>query len=126
MTLLRRARRGSRTVLVVPRVGLVGLLGSGNLGNDGSLEAVLAYLGTEHPDAILDFLCSGTDYMTARYGVPATRLRWYQHGDSWDAQYDDARREEPEGTLGNGHRRVSYGLLGPPPRCRDRARHGGA
>jgi polysaccharide pyruvyl transferase WcaK-like protein len=62
---------------VAPRVGLVGLLGQGNLGNDGSLEAVLAYLGAEHPHAILDFLCSGTDQIMARYGVPATRLRWY-------------------------------------------------
>jgi polysaccharide pyruvyl transferase WcaK-like protein len=60
-----------------PRVGLVGLLGQGNLGNDGSLEAVLAYLGAEHSDAVLDFLCSGTEQITARYGVPATRLRWY-------------------------------------------------
>jgi len=62
---------------VAPRVGLVGLLGQGNLGNDGSLEAVLAYLGAEHPHVILDFLCTGTDQMMARYGVPATRLRWY-------------------------------------------------
>lgn len=62
---------------VAPRVDLVGLLGQGNLGNDGSLEAVFAYLGVEHPHAILDFLCTGTDQMMARYGVPATRLRWY-------------------------------------------------
>ena len=62
---------------VAPRVGLVGLLGQGNIGNDGSLEAVLAYLGAEHPHAILDFLCTGTDQVMARYGVPATRLRWY-------------------------------------------------
>ncbi len=62
---------------VAPRVDLVGLLGQGNLGNDGSLEAVFAYLGAEHPHAILDFLCTGTDQMMARYGVPATRLRWY-------------------------------------------------
>jgi polysaccharide pyruvyl transferase WcaK-like protein len=52
-------------------------LGQGNLGNDGSLEAMLAYLGAEHSNAILDFLCTGTDQMMARYGVPATRLRWY-------------------------------------------------
>ncbi len=52
-------------------------MGAGNLGNDGSLEAVLAYLGKEHPDAILDCLCSGPDQLTARYGLPATRLRWY-------------------------------------------------
>jgi polysaccharide pyruvyl transferase WcaK-like protein len=52
-------------------------LGAGNLGNDGSLEAVLSYLGAEHPGAILDFLCSGPDQLKARYGLPATRLRWY-------------------------------------------------
>jgi polysaccharide pyruvyl transferase WcaK-like protein len=76
VTLLHRARRAC-PMTVAPRVGLVGLLGQGNLGNDGSLEAVLAYLEAQHPDAILDFLCSGTDQMTARYGVPASRLRWY-------------------------------------------------
>ncbi|MGW2228622.1 polysaccharide pyruvyl transferase family protein, partial [Streptomyces formicae] len=41
------------------RVGVFGLLGSGNLGNDGSLEAVLGYLRTEHPDAPVDALCGG-------------------------------------------------------------------
>jgi polysaccharide pyruvyl transferase WcaK-like protein len=60
-----------------PRVGFVGLLGQGNLGNDGSLEAMLAYLDAEHSSAIVDFLCSGTEQVTARYGYPATRLRWY-------------------------------------------------
>src|SRR5262249_18463003 len=27
--------------------------------------------------ATVDFLCTGPDQLTARYGVPATRLRWY-------------------------------------------------
>jgi polysaccharide pyruvyl transferase WcaK-like protein len=60
-----------------PRVGLFGLLGQGNLGNDGSMEAVLAYLRTEHPEVILDSLCSEPDLVTARYGLPAAPLRWY-------------------------------------------------
>ncbi|MFF1548090.1 polysaccharide pyruvyl transferase family protein [Streptomyces sp. NPDC058291] len=60
------------------RVGLFGLLGSGNLGNDGSLEAVLGYLRTEHPDAVVDALCGGPQVVTARYGIPATRLHWYR------------------------------------------------
>jgi polysaccharide pyruvyl transferase WcaK-like protein len=77
VTLLRPVKRRRRAVAGAPRVGLVGLLGQGNLGNDGSLEAVLAYLDAEHSDAILDFLCSGTEQVTARYGFPATRLRWY-------------------------------------------------
>lgn len=77
VAVLRHAKKRPRTMTGAPRVGLVGLLGQGNLGNDGSLEAVLAYLGAEHPHAILDFLCTGTDQMMARYGVPATRIRWY-------------------------------------------------
>ncbi|WP_460070754.1 polysaccharide pyruvyl transferase family protein [Streptomyces sp. YKOK-I1] len=60
------------------RIGLFGLLGSGNLGNDGSLEAVLGYLRAEHPDAVVDALCGGPEAVTARYGIPATRLHWYR------------------------------------------------
>lgn len=58
-------------------MGLFGLLGAGNIGNDGSLEAVLAYLRAEHPDAVLGCLCSGPEQVTARYGIPATALHWY-------------------------------------------------
>lgn len=60
----------------VPRVGLFGLLGVGNLGNDGSLEALLAFLRAEHPDAIVSCLCAGPEQVTARYGIPATPLHW--------------------------------------------------
>ncbi|MDW6057027.1 polysaccharide pyruvyl transferase family protein [Streptomyces sp. FXJ1.4098] len=58
------------------RVGVFGLLGSGNLGNDGSLEAVLGYLRAEHPGAVVDALCGGPEAVTARFGIPATRLHW--------------------------------------------------
>ncbi|MFI8458207.1 polysaccharide pyruvyl transferase family protein [Kitasatospora sp. NPDC085464] len=58
------------------RVGLFGLLGSGNLGNDGSLEAVLGYLRAEHPEAVVDALCGGPEAVTTRFGIPATRLHW--------------------------------------------------
>ncbi|MHC0429173.1 polysaccharide pyruvyl transferase family protein [Streptomyces sp. O3] len=60
------------------RVGVFGLLGSGNLGNDGSLEAVLGYLRAEHPEAAVDALCGGPETVTTRYGIPATRLHWYR------------------------------------------------
>ncbi|MGA4847132.1 polysaccharide pyruvyl transferase family protein [Streptomyces sp. G5(2025)] len=60
------------------RVGLFGLLGSGNLGNDGSLEAVLGYLRAEHPEAVVDALCGGPETVTARYAIPAARLHWYR------------------------------------------------
>ncbi|MFC9503617.1 polysaccharide pyruvyl transferase family protein [Streptomyces sp. NPDC057002] len=64
--------------MTAARVGVFGLLGSGNLGNDGSLEAVLGYLRAEHPDAAVDALCGGPEAVTARYGIPATRLHWYR------------------------------------------------
>ncbi|ARP72798.1 hypothetical protein LK07_26920 [Streptomyces pluripotens] len=60
------------------RVGVFGLLGSGNLGNDGSLEAVLGYLRTAHPEAVVDALCGGPEVVTTRYRIPATRLHWYR------------------------------------------------
>ncbi|MFJ4770912.1 polysaccharide pyruvyl transferase family protein [Streptomyces uncialis] len=60
------------------RVGVFGLLGSGNLGNDGSLEAVLGYLRAAHPQAAVDALCGGPEAVTTRYGIPATRLHWYR------------------------------------------------
>jgi polysaccharide pyruvyl transferase WcaK-like protein len=60
------------------RVGVFGLLGSGNIGNDGSLEAVLGYLRAEHPEAVVDALCGGPEVVAARYGIPATRLHWYR------------------------------------------------
>ncbi|WP_165956559.1 polysaccharide pyruvyl transferase family protein [Kribbella antibiotica] len=58
------------------RIGLFGRLGSGNIGNDATLEAVLAYLKAERPDAVLDSLCSGPKRVTDRYGVPAAQLGW--------------------------------------------------
>ncbi|MFC9730444.1 polysaccharide pyruvyl transferase family protein [Streptomyces roseolus] len=60
------------------RVGVFGLLGSGNLGNDGSLDAVLRYLRAAHPTAVVDALCGGPEAVTARFGIPATRLHWYR------------------------------------------------
>ncbi|MEV5488552.1 polysaccharide pyruvyl transferase family protein [Streptomyces bobili] len=64
--------------MTAARVGVFGLLGSGNLGNDGSLEAVLGYLRAEHPEAVVDALCGGPEVVAARYGIPATRLHWYR------------------------------------------------
>jgi polysaccharide pyruvyl transferase WcaK-like protein len=60
-----------------PRVGFFGRLGSGNLGNDASLEAVLAHVRSEHPGAPLDAMCSGPERVTARYNLPATQLHWF-------------------------------------------------
>ncbi|MEU9642389.1 polysaccharide pyruvyl transferase family protein [Streptomyces sp. NPDC048188] len=59
-------------------IGLFGLLGSGNSGNDGSLEAVLDHLRTAYPGAVVDAMCGGPEIVATRYGIPATRLNWYR------------------------------------------------
>jgi polysaccharide pyruvyl transferase WcaK-like protein len=61
-----------------PRVGLFGLLGSGNSGNDASMETVLTYLREAHPDAIVDAFCGGPDRLRTSYGIDAAPLFWYQ------------------------------------------------
>ena len=64
-----------------PRIGLFGLLGVGNIGNDASLEAMLSYLAAAHPDAAIDALCGGPKVVAARYGIPAMPLYWYDELD---------------------------------------------
>jgi polysaccharide pyruvyl transferase WcaK-like protein len=56
------------------RVGLFGLLGSGNIGNDASMEAVLRYLHTRHPAAVIDAMCSGPETVTEAYGIDAVQM----------------------------------------------------
>ena len=62
----------------VPRVGLFGRLGSGNIGNDASMEAILQYLRADNPDAIVDAMCGGPERLRDNYGIEAIPLFWYQ------------------------------------------------
>ena len=64
------------------RVGLFGLLGAGNIGNDASMEAVLSYLRADHPDAIVDAMCPGWERVKREYGIEATPL--------WGRSYEQA------------------------------------
>jgi polysaccharide pyruvyl transferase WcaK-like protein len=61
-----------------PRIGLFGQLGSGNSGNDASMETVLAYLRQAHPDAFVDALCGGPENVRGSYGIDAAPLSWYK------------------------------------------------
>jgi polysaccharide pyruvyl transferase WcaK-like protein len=61
-----------------PRVGLFGLLGSGNIGNDISMQSVLAYLRSSQPDAIIDAMCMGPERVKADAGIGAIPLQWSQ------------------------------------------------
>jgi polysaccharide pyruvyl transferase WcaK-like protein len=59
------------------RIGLFGLLGSGNIGNDASMEAVLRYLRARHPSAVIDVMCSGPERVTVGYGLDAVQMFWF-------------------------------------------------
>ena len=72
------AGAGRQLAATAPRVGLFGLLGSGNSGNDVSLETMLRYLRDAHPEAILDAMSGGAERLQARYGLDAIPLYWYQ------------------------------------------------
>jgi len=64
-----------------PRVAFFGLLGSGNLGNHGSLDAMLAFVRARYPDAEISCVCSGPEELERRYGIPSVAITWYQaHG----------------------------------------------
>ena len=78
MTFGRFTGRREQPIAAAPRVGLFGYLGSGNIGNDASMEAVLRYLGADHPDAIVDAMCMGPERLKGQYGIEAIPLLWYQ------------------------------------------------
>jgi polysaccharide pyruvyl transferase WcaK-like protein len=71
------AREGNPPDRPAPRVGLFGLLGAGNIGNDASMQAVLDYLRADHPDAIVDAMCPGPDRLRREYGIEGTALHWH-------------------------------------------------
>ena len=100
------------------RVGLFGLLGSGNIGNDASMDAVLRYLRARHPSAVVDAICSGPATVTEEYGIDAVQMFCF-----------DRRTTRLVGPAGEraqafkpAARRVPYSSVGPPARRRHRSR----
>lgn len=79
----RRAR-----VSGAPRVGLFGILGAGNIGNDAQMESVLGFLRTFQPDAILDAMCTGPERMKCEYGIEAIPLyrQWHDEQLAWQGR----------------------------------------
>ena len=68
---------GGRSPGPAQRIGLFGYLGSGNIGNDASMESALGYLRSAHPEAIIDAMCTGPDRLRVAYGLDAIPLFWY-------------------------------------------------
>jgi polysaccharide pyruvyl transferase WcaK-like protein len=56
------------------KIGLFGLFGSGNIGNDGSLEAMLNFLRAARPDAELLCICSDAGRVQREFQIPAIRI----------------------------------------------------
>ena len=81
----------------VRRVALYGYLGSGNIGNDASLETVLAWLKSDHPDVEVRCITIAPDEVTARYGLPSVPLSWHPSGQS----RQPSRRRHPASCSGD-------------------------
>lgn len=104
---LHLSRRPKPSSSAAPRIGLFGLLGSGNFGNDASLEVVVSYLRAQHPDAMLECLCTGPDEVTARYGIAATPVSWYR-GEYQTASSVPALAKKAFGKLVDAFRIMSW------------------
>jgi polysaccharide pyruvyl transferase WcaK-like protein len=82
-----------------PRIGLFGLLGSGNSGNEASMEVVLAYLRAEHPDAVVDAMSGGADRVRAKHRIDAVPIMWF---DRYDERRVSRLAAGPLKVLGKG------------------------
>ena len=60
--------------MAVRRLAFYGFLGSGNLGNDASLETVLAWFLEHHPQLELSCITLAPEVVRQRYGLPAVPL----------------------------------------------------
>ena len=60
----------------VRRVAFYGYLGSGNIGNDATLETVLAWLRSNHPHIDVRCITIAPREIAARYSIPSMPLAW--------------------------------------------------
>jgi polysaccharide pyruvyl transferase WcaK-like protein len=65
-----------------PRVGFFGLFGSGNFGNDGSLEAMIGLVRRASPDARLVCFCDGPQRVRERLGIDVVAMKASDQGAS--------------------------------------------
>ena len=58
------------------RIGLFGLFGTGNFGNDASLEAVLSSLRKARPDAEYICICGSPDRVSSEFSINTVDINW--------------------------------------------------
>ncbi len=61
------------------RIALFGLFGCGNLGNDGSLEAMVDFLGSVRPDAELLCICDNPDLVAQTHNIATLPISQSRH-----------------------------------------------
>lgn len=61
-----------------PKVALFGLFGSGNLGNEGSLDAMLGFLRAAQPAAEFVCVCPEPEEVERRLGIRCFAINWYR------------------------------------------------
>jgi polysaccharide pyruvyl transferase WcaK-like protein len=61
-----------------PKIALFGLFGNGNLGNGGSLDAMLRYLRSAHSEAEITCVCAGPEDVQREFGVRGYQLWSYR------------------------------------------------
>lgn len=82
---------------VAQTIGLLGLFGHGNFGNDGSLEAMVAFLRRVRPQADLVCICSGTEMVERTYGLRTVAINWPRPSNSIVRAIDTALLRVPSG-----------------------------
>jgi len=60
------------------RIGLFGIIGDDNLGNDASLDIVVHRLRRLFPEVTLGFMGMGPAKLERQYGAPARHLQWFE------------------------------------------------
>ena len=70
------------------RVGFLGILGAGNIGNDAQFESILEYLRNAHPEVTLEAMCSGPDRVHSVYGIDAVPLNYHlrKEPETWEGR----------------------------------------
>ncbi len=90
-------RAGTRTP--ARRIGLFGHFGTGNIGNEASLESVLAFIRRERPGAELTCICSSPEATHGAYNLASVSIRRSGSATGWTARADRLLAKVPSRLL---------------------------